>query len=354
MLEVLNIFKSFEGQVLLRGVSFNASADETVCLLGPSGSGKSTLLRIIAGLEMAEAGQVLWQGQDMVSVPVHKRSFGLMFQDYALFPHRNVAENVAFGLRMQGLSRSIVGIRVEEALRQVNMLPFSLRKVTDLSGGEQQRVALARALAPTPRLLMLDEPLAALDRSLRETLSEELRRILHATHIPAIYVTHDQHEAFAIADRLVVLHDGSVAQDATPAEIYVHPASAWVAEFFALGSLLPGKITQSDPLQVETDLGIFEVSARAYPDNQANCRPGQPTHLLLRPSGARPAQPGLQPAYNCLEGVVTDSVFYGDNYHTIIRTPKGSEMWFDLKEPTAIGAWLRLQLSADAMTLLPE
>jgi ABC-type Fe3+/spermidine/putrescine transport system ATPase subunit len=354
MLEVRNIYKSYEGQALLRGVSFLTSPDETVCLLGPSGSGKSTLLRIIAGLEETEGGQVLWQGQDMAGIPVHKRNFGLMFQDYALFPHRDVAENVAFGLRMQGLPRPVVNDRVEQALRQVNMLALAQRRVTDLSGGEQQRVALARALAPAPRLLMLDEPLAALDRSLRETLSEELRRILHAAHIPAIYVTHDQQEAFAIADRLVVLQDGRVAQDATPAEIYAHPASAWVAEFFGLGSLLHGKIAQIDPLQVETNLGVFQIAAYAHPNSQHSYQLGQPASLLLRPAGAQLLPRGHLPAYNCVEGVVTDSVFHGETYRTSIRTAASSELWFNLPEPNAIGTPVQLHIPPDGVTLLPE
>ncbi len=192
MLTVENIYKTYEDQPLLKGVSFTVGAHESVCLLGASGSGKSTLLRIIAGLESAESGRILWQSQDLKPVPVHRRQFGLMFQDYALFPHRTVAENVAFGLRMQNLPRPEITNRVAEALDQVNLGSFSGRRVTDLSGGEQQRVALARALAPRPRLLMLDEPLGALDRALREQVMEGLRRLLHATGIPAVYVTHDQ------------------------------------------------------------------------------------------------------------------------------------------------------------------
>ncbi|MGD0708243.1 MAG: ABC transporter ATP-binding protein, partial [Anaerolineaceae bacterium] len=202
MLEVRQIFKDFEGQPLLKGVSLTVSQGETVCLLGPSGSGKSTLLRIIAGLEPAESGQVLWDGRDLKEVPVYQRRFGLMFQDYALFPHKNVADNVAFGLRMQNLPADEIKQRVQEALEQVHLQAFARRRVTDLSGGEQQRVALARALAPRPLLIMLDEPLGAMDRALREQLIGEIRGLLHETRIPAIYVTHDQEEAFTIADRL--------------------------------------------------------------------------------------------------------------------------------------------------------
>ena len=170
LLEIRDITKSYQNLMLLEGISFTVEKDETVCLLGPSGGGKSTILRIIAGLESAESGQVLWQDRDISAIPPYARQFGLMFQDYALFPHMNVRENVAFGLRMQKMAENRIEESVAEALALVNMSSFTNRRVTDLSGGEQQRVALARALAPRPQLLMLDEPLGALDRTLREKL----------------------------------------------------------------------------------------------------------------------------------------------------------------------------------------
>ncbi|MDP2995121.1 MAG: ABC transporter ATP-binding protein, partial [Anaerolineales bacterium] len=231
MLELIDIHKSYEGQPLLSGISFTVAAGETVCLLGPSGSGKSTLLRIIAGLETPEQGQVRWDGEDLVPVPVHRRSFGLVFQDYALFPHLNVAENVAFGLKMQNLAGAGTNLRVASILEMVNLTGFGDRRVTDLSGGEQQRVALARALAPNPRLLMFDEPLGALDRSLREQLMDELRRILHESGVPAIYVTHDQEEAFTLADRVLLLHDGGIVRSGTPEQVWSDPGSVWAAQF---------------------------------------------------------------------------------------------------------------------------
>src|SRR5512144_505172 len=231
MLEVRDIHKTYEAQPLLEGVSFTVSPAETVCLLGPSGSGKSTLLRIIAGLEAPESGQVIWDGKDLASTPAHLRDFGLVFQDYALFPHLTVAENVAFGLKMRALPRDQIASRVNETLEIVNLQPLASRQVTDLSGGEQQRVALARALAPRPRLLMFDEPLGALDRTLREDLLKELRTILRQTNIPAIYVTHDQEEAFALADRVLILHDGFILREGTPADVWANPETAFVAKF---------------------------------------------------------------------------------------------------------------------------
>src|SRR5512135_216069 len=229
MLDVVSITKSYEGKPLLRGISFTVGQDETVCLLGPSGSGKSTLLLIIAGLETPESGEVRWDGQNLASVPAHLRDFGLVFQDYALFPHLDVFDNIAFGLRMKHGSEDEVQARVHEVLDLVNLPGFEKRRVTELSGGEQQRVALARALAPRPRLLMFDEPLGALDRALREELLGQLRRILRETGLPALYVTHDQDEAFRIGDRLLLLHEGQIIREGSVPQVWADPRSAWVA-----------------------------------------------------------------------------------------------------------------------------
>ncbi|NLN70427.1 MAG: ABC transporter ATP-binding protein [Chloroflexi bacterium] len=306
MLSVSDIEKTYDEQPLLKGVSFSVEENETVCLLGPSGSGKSTLLRIIAGLEEPEGGDVRWDNASLAGVPTHQRRFGLMFQDYALFPHRNVAENIAFGLKMQNLPADEIRLRVENALQTIGMTGFSKRKVTELSGGEQQRVALARALAPNPRMLMLDEPLGALDRALRATLSQELRHILHDSKIPAIYVTHDQEEAFAIADRLLLLHQGSILQSGRPHEFFHRPCNAWVARFFGLGNLIGGTVTSQVPLQVETPLGMIHASCQ----NQVPAL-GQHTTLLFRPSQARQA-PTL--SENKVTGKVLDQVFQGEKF----------------------------------------
>lgn len=261
MLTLANISRTYENRPLLTDVSFNVDTGETVCLLGASGSGKSTLLRIIAGLEAPETGRVLWDGADLAPVPPHARDFGLVFQDYALFPHLTVFENVAFGLRMRHLPNSEIQARVAEALNLVNLTTFASRRVTDLSGGEQQRVALARALAPHPRLLMFDEPLGALDRTLKEELLHELRAILHRTQIPAIYVTHDQEEAFAIADRILLLHEGVLVRTGTPAEVWRDPQSAWVARFLGVGNVIEGKALHVERLtfDVQTEFGMFQV-----------------------------------------------------------------------------------------------
>ena len=306
MLTIDQIEKSYEGKPLLNKISFKITRDETVCLLGPSGSGKSTLLRIIAGLEEAESGSVLWKGQSLANTPAHQRKFGLMFQDYALFPHRNVAENIAFGLRMQNRSKTDIDRLVKDALKTIDMIDFAERKVTELSGGEQQRVALARALAPEPRLLMLDEPLGALDRSLREQLSQELRRILREKKVPAIYVTHDQEEAFSIADRLLLLHHGLILQSGKPHEIYHHPRNVWVANFFGLGNLVTGVVETRSPLSVKTNMGVIQASCDRSPPEK-----GKSTTLLLRPTQACNNHDNCN---NLITGKVIDQIFQGEKY----------------------------------------
>lgn len=257
MLELRDIFKTYDNQPLLRGISFSVAEGETVCLLGASGSGKSTLLRMIAGLEFPERGQILFNGIDLAQTPTHLRDFGLVFQDYGLFPHLNIFDNIAFGLKMRNLPKSEISLRVSALLEQVNLTGFGTRKVTDLSGGEQQRVALARALAPQPKLLMFDEPLGALDRTLKESLLQEIRSILHETKIPAIYVTHDQDEAFAIADRILLLNDGEIVRAGTPAEVWLNPGSAWAARFLDAGNIIEGAVVASG--QVKTEYGIFAL-----------------------------------------------------------------------------------------------
>ena len=273
-LSLEGIRKSYGAAVALDGVSLCVPGGSIVAVLGPSGSGKSTLLSIIAGLETPEAGRVLWQGGSLEGVPPHRRGFGLMFQDFALFPHLNVERNVAFGLQMQGLEAERVGARVRECLEQVGLAGFERRDVQTLSGGEQQRVALARALAPRPRLLMLDEPLGALDRTLREHLLGEIHRILRATRQTALVVTHDQEEAFGLADRIVILDAGRVVQEGQPQHVYHHPASTAVARFLGLTNLVPG---EAAPGGIRTALGLLPLDA----PSSGRCT------VLLRPDAAR-------------------------------------------------------------------
>ncbi len=231
------------GTTAVRGVSLDLAPGEVLALLGPSGCGKSSLLRAVAGLEPVAGGSIAWDGRDLAGVPVHRRGFGLMFQEGQLFPHRDVAGNVAFGLRMAGVRRGATAGRVVELLDLVGLAGYGARPVATLSGGERQRVALARALAPEPQLLLLDEPLSALDRGLRDRLAGDLRAALVATGTTALFVTHDHDEAFTVADRVAVMDAGRLLQVAAPEDLWRVPASRRVAEFLgyqafvALGSV---------------------------------------------------------------------------------------------------------------------
>jgi ABC-type Fe3+/spermidine/putrescine transport system ATPase subunit len=335
MLEVHHIFKTYEGKPLLNDISFRVDTGETICLLGASGSGKSTLLRIIAGLEEPDSGFVSFDGQNLSLIPAHLRDFGLVFQDYALFPHLNVSDNVAFGLKMRRLPQSQIVERVANSLGMVNLNGFGDRAVTELSGGEQQRVALARALATRPRLLMFDEPLGALDRTLREDLLKELRSILHQTNIPAIYVTHDQEEAFTIADRMLILHSGKIVREGSPADVWAKPESAFVAGFLGLGNIMEGKVvekTNAHGWNVESSLGVFWV--RCEHRHQI----GEKIHLLARPWSAAGEQ-------NSAQGTVTDVIFQQDRFKVTLN----NGLYMYLPQAPNIGEKIKVPVKVECL-----
>lgn len=332
LLELSEVSKSFDGQSALRGVSFGADAGEIVVVLGPSGCGKTTLLRTIAGLETADGGRILFGGIDLSTVPIHLRGFGMVFQDYALFPHKNVAQNVDFGLRMLGWNPAAREKGLQQVLALVGLEGFEERAVFDLSGGEQQRVALARALAPSPRLMLMDEPLGSLDRALRERLMGELRSILkragaildnvdagvdeavkgreggddsvaEQTGMTTIYVTHDQEEAFAIADRIIVMNDGRIEQAGAPQELYQRPRNTFVARFLGMENVLDASVVSHDPPVVNTALGDLAVTAME-PELSGD------VILLVRPEAARPAPQGGQRT-NVIDGRLEAVSFRG-------------------------------------------
>jgi spermidine/putrescine transport system ATP-binding protein len=355
MLELIDIHKSYENKPLLNGIDVLISQGETVCLLGPSGSGKSTLLRIIAGLETPEQGRVCWDGVDLAPLPVHRRGFGLVFQDYALFPHMDVAHNVAFGLKMQNLAASAIDMRVADVLSRVNLSGFGKRRVTDLSGGEQQRVALARALAPNPRLLMFDEPLGALDRNLREQLMQELRTILHANGVPAIYVTHDQEEAFTLADRVLLLHEGIIVRSGTPQQVWSDPGSVWAAQFLDAGNVVEGTIlSDSHPLQVQTSVGIFEMECQIPSvSERRELTPfllsgghdhsvGEKINLLLSRRGVIISPLGR------IKGIVVDVIFRQDGYKVTLT----NGLDFYLPDAPRVGEHISLSIPKEGIKCL--
>ncbi|MCL7452272.1 MAG: ABC transporter ATP-binding protein [Anaerolineae bacterium] len=352
LLEVRSIYKSYGDTAVLEDISFRVDEGKIVCLLGPSGCGKTTLLRIIAGLETAEAGEVIYQNRPLVEVPVHRRGFGLMFQDYALFPHKDVAANVAFGLRMQSQTAAQIEQRVSEMLALVGLEGYEARRVYDLSGGEQQRVALARSLAPGPRLLMLDEPLGSLDRALREELMNELRSILKDVGVTAIYVTHDQQEAFALADRVIILRQGRIVQRGTPQDVYRYPASSWVARFLGLSNLVPGRIVGRTPFAVDSALGRLALPAL---DGVAE---GQEVTLLVRPEAARLAQRAAEAGHIPIEGTVRRCSFRGSHYLLQIDHEAGLHLEFELmfraEDLPRRGDRILLSLRPEAISLLAE
>ena len=289
MLQVNNVSYRYGRESVLDSINLTIEAGEIVCLLGESGSGKTTLLRVIAGLEAGYAGDVMLNDQNLAQIPIHQREFGLMFQDFALFPHMTVAQNVAFGLRMQNIPKSKQTKIVADMLNLVGLDEYQNRPIDALSGGQKQRVALARSLAPQPRVLMLDEPLGSLDASLRERLVVELRQIIKQIGLTAIYVTHDQQEAYAIADRIALMHQGKIEQYDTPETIYHQPNSAFVARFLGLSNIVPNIFLQKYNLSI-SDAPLF----------------------LLSPNTIHLASDGD------LQGVVVERVFQGTYYQLTV------------------------------------
>lgn len=269
-LDIRQATKSFGAARVLDGVDLSVSQGEFVSLLGPSGCGKTTLLRMVAGLTEADSGSFTLDGQEISSLPPHKRNVGVVFQSYALFPHLTVAENVAFGLKAQGAPAGEIAETVQRFLELVHMQSLAERSVRALSGGQQQRVAVARALAVKPKVLLLDEPFSALDRKLRETMQIELRRLLRELGITAIFVTHDQDEALIMSDRIAVMNRGRIEQFDTPEAIYARPETAFALEFVGLSTRILGQVSGSADgfVAVETPLGSlrakgqFEIGAQ--------------------------------------------------------------------------------------------
>jgi thiamine transport system ATP-binding protein len=285
MLLAEDVTVRFGERVALAGVTLEVARDEVVTVLGASGSGKSTLLRVIAGLQRADSGRVLLDGEDLAPLPPHRRGVGLVFQEHALFHHMDVAGNVAFGLRMRGEARREIDRQVSELLELVGLHGFEKRPVATLSGGEQQRVALARALAPEPRVLLLDEPLGSLDRPLRERLLEDLDALFGELRVTALFVTHDQAEAFTLGDRVALVREGRVVQVGTPDELWAHPADTDVARFLGLANVRDGTVVRPEAVTVrrigsgDAGDGVVESLARHGPTVRLTIRLDDGTQL---------------------------------------------------------------------------
>jgi thiamine transport system ATP-binding protein len=339
MLVLDGVVVRFGHLAALAGVDLEVADGERLSVLGPSGSGKSTLLRAIAGLEVPVAGRISWDGRDLASVPIHSRGFGLMFQDYVLFPHRDVAGNVAFGLRMRGDRERAIRSRVAEVLEMVGLTGYEKRSVDRLSGGEQQRVALARALAPAPNLLMLDEPLGALDRTLRQRLLEELSDLFARLSLTILYVTHDQEEALALGDRVAVMRAGRIEAVLPPDQLWRAPPNEFVARFLGFNNLVEAQIDGRG--RAITAWGTFAL-AQAPPADARRL-------LLVRPEGIRRDPRGP------LTGRVTARSFRGERVLLRIELDgapslEASADWLD---PPAVGDEVRLSVDPASVLLLP-
>ena len=317
-LELDGIVKRYGGQAVVDGVSLRVQPGEMVCLLGPSGCGKTTTLRIVAGFESLDAGRVQLAGMDVSRLPPERRDIGFMFQSYALFPHMTVAENVGFGLRMRRAPRARRAAAVEEALALVRLEGLADRLPRQLSGGQQQRVALARAIAFRPRLLLLDEPLSNLDAGLREMLRDEIRRVQKDTGVTALFVTHDQSEALAIADRVAIMRGGKVVQFDTPATVYARPADPFVAGFIGQANLLPGVIetTQGTTVTVRMANGeMLEGIGQPAVNGAAVLAVIKADRVKLDPSGG-----------GGLTARVEAAVFTGPTMHYTLATLAGTRL----------------------------
>jgi len=314
LIQFKNIIKTFEdGTVVLKGISLDIYENEFVTLLGPSGCGKTTLLRILGGFLQPTEGKVLFDGEDIVNVPPYKREINTVFQKYALFPHMNVYDNVAFGLTIKKAPRDVIEQKVMRMLRLVNLEDYARRNVTEMSGGQQQRIAIARALVNEPSVLLLDEPLGALDLKLRKEMQHELKSIQQEVGITFIFVTHDQEEALTMSDKIVVMNAGEIQQIGTPTEIYRRPVNEFVANFIGETNIIDGVMPEDDFVIFEDKK--FPCSARGFDKNEKVDVVIRPEHLDIVPR-----EQGM------LKGVVKSQLFKGMHYDTIVETRAGTSI----------------------------
>ena len=338
MLRLVDIAHDYGDVAALRGVSLDLPPGEILCLLGPSGCGKTTLLRIIAGLERDYRGAVIWDGADIGAMAAHQRGFGLMFQDFALFPHMTVAQNVAYGLRRSGRNKREIQRQTSDLLRHFGLDGLGERDVAALSGGQKQRVALARSLAPSPRLLMLDEPLGSLDAQLRDQLALELRAQLKDAGISAIYVTHDRREAYAVADRIAVMRAGAIQQCAPPQGLYRQPANALVAQFLGMRNLFaPG----------ENGL-VKRLAAQADALQKGGAR------ILIHPQGIHFAQAPDSPSA-AFPGKLKEAIFRGEYWDIQLAVDDSLTIYCSaMTLPAQVGESLTVHIALDSVLGLPD
>ena len=317
LIRLEGIVKSFDDNVVLNGIDLSVDENEFVTLLGPSGCGKTTTLRIIGGFETPDKGRVYFNGQDITDMPANKRPINTVFQNYALFPHMNVGENIAFSLRVKGEDEAIIKKKVADALKLVNLKGFEKRRVDQLSGGQQQRIAMARAIVNEPKVLLLDEPLGALDLKLRQEMEYELVRLKKELGITFIYITHDQEEALTMSDKVVVMNEGYIQQEGTPQEIYDEPVNAFVADFIGESNILSGVMTAEKVVRIDgVDYPCIDGTEEGFP-------PKRKVDVVIRPEDIDivPYGKGLW------NGTITSKLFIGVHYEMLVQSENGEIEW---------------------------
>ena len=321
-LKTEGLVKRFDNVAAVDEVSLSVNKGEIFALLGSSGCGKSTLLRMLAGFELPTAGTVKLDGVDIASFAPYERPINMMFQSYALFPHLSVWDNIAFGLRREGLPKAEITERVEEMLRLVQLTAFAKRKPHQLSGGQQQRVALARSLAKRPQLLLLDEPLGALDKKLREQTQFELVNIIESVGVTCVMVTHDQEEAMSMASRIAVMSEGRVLQVGTPREIYEHPNCRFVADFIGQANLFDGALSldEADRCEITTPEGVIHVG------HGITGTPGMALAVAIRPEKINIAKNPPDVTHNLFAGTVREVAYFGSYSTFIVDMPSGKSV----------------------------
>ena len=313
------LVKKFDDAIAVNDVSLSVNKGEIFALLGSSGCGKSTLLRMLAGFEAPTSGSVMLDGAEISSLAPYERPINMMFQSYALFPHLSVWDNIAFGLKREGLPKAEITERVEEMLRLVQLTAFAKRKPHQLSGGQQQRVALARSLAKRPQLLLLDEPLGALDKKLREQTQFELVNIIESVGVTCVMVTHDQEEAMSMASRIAVMSEGRVLQVGTPREIYEHPNCRFVADFIGQANLFDGVLSLDEPdlCEITTSEGVIRIG------HGISGTPGMALAVAVRPEKIHIAKSRPDAQYNLFTGTVREIAYFGSYSTFVVEMPSG-------------------------------
>ena len=340
ILELKNISKDFDKGEVLSNINLYVRQGEFLTLLGPSGCGKTTLLRIIGGFETPGTGQVFFDGKDITSLPPYMRQVNTVFQHFALFPHLNVYDNIAFGLNIKKLPKDQIKAKITEILALTNLSGFEKRHISKLSGGEKQRVAIARALVCEPSLLLLDEPLGALDLKLRKAMQIELKNMHKKLGLTFVYVTHDQEEAMMLSDTIVVLKDGVVQHVGTPEDIYNEPNNAFVADFIGESNILPGRYLQDK--RVEFSGAAFDCLPHPF-------SPGDMVDVVVRPEDIEFVKSGGQ-----ISGIVTSSVFMGVHYDIRITDNNGNEWLVQSTKTPGEGNRAHLFIGEDCIHLMPK